>query len=170
VRSVFGGAIGPFLAQGEAVFGDIRRLLDAQVVRLSAAEQTVLDWLAIEREPVGFGTLVADLGPTVPRGAALDALEALGRRSLLEQGEQGATFTLQPVVLEHVTERLVERLADEIDGGQPARLVSQAVMRAQAKEYVRRSQERLIGELILQRLQAAGAADGAEQRLLALLD
>src|SRR4051794_9157362 len=123
IRDIFGGEIAPFLAQGEAVFGDIRRLLDAQVARLSAAERGVLDWLAIEREPVAFGTLVADLGPTVPRGAALEALEALGRRSLLEQGEQGATFTLQPVVLEHLTERLVEQLADEIVGGQPARLV-----------------------------------------------
>src|SRR5207248_2729334 len=108
IHAVFGGAIAGFLAEGEAVFGDIRRLLDAQVTRLSAAERTVLDWLAVEREPVDFGTLVADLGPAVPRGAALEALEALGRRSLLEQGEQSATFTLQPVVLEHITERLVE--------------------------------------------------------------
>src|SRR5712692_3996743 len=170
IRSVFGGAIAAFLAEGEAVFGDIRRLLDGHVARLSAPERAVLDWLAVEREPVAFGTLVADLGPAVPRGAALEALEALGRRSLLEQGEQGATFTLQPVVLEHVTERLVERLADEIVGGQPARLVSQAGMKAQGKEYVRRSQERLIGEPVLQRLQAEGGTVGAEQRLLTLLD
>src|SRR5437588_9151107 len=126
ISSLFGGAIADFLQQGEAVFGDIRRLLDGQVARLSAAERAVLDWLAVEREPVDFGTLVANLGAALPRGAALEAVEALRRRSLLEQGEQGATFTLQPVVLEHATERLVERLADEIARGQPARLVSHA--------------------------------------------
>src|SRR3954452_6961314 len=76
IRPLFGGAIAAFLAAGEAVFGDIRRLLDAQLARLSAAEWTMLDWLAVEREPVAFGTLVADLGPAVPRGAALEALEA----------------------------------------------------------------------------------------------
>src|SRR6185503_17802757 len=48
IHAVFGGAIAGFLAEGEAVFGDIRRLLDAQVARLSAAERAVLDWLAVE--------------------------------------------------------------------------------------------------------------------------
>src|SRR5439155_24550693 len=85
VRALFGGQIAAFLAQGEAVFGDIRRLLDGQVARLSAAERTVLDWLAVEREPIDFGTLVADLGAALPRGAALEAVEALRRRSLPEQ-------------------------------------------------------------------------------------
>ena len=44
----------------------------------------------------------------------------LGRRSLLEQGQAGATVTLQPVVLEYATDRLVDRLADEIGRGEPA--------------------------------------------------
>jgi WD40 repeat protein/transcriptional regulator with XRE-family HTH domain len=170
IRALFGGEIATFLTEGEAVFGDIRRLLDAHVARLSVAERAVLDWLAVEREPVAFATLVDDLGATVPRVVALEALEALRRRSLLERGEQGATFTLQPVVLEHTTERLVERLTAEIARGQSTRLVSHAVIQAQAKEYVRRSQERLIGEPLLQRLQAECGALGAEQRLLALLD
>src|SRR5262249_44994904 len=49
IRGLFGGEIAAFLAEGEAVFGDIRRLLDTQVARLSAAERAVLDWLAVER-------------------------------------------------------------------------------------------------------------------------
>src|SRR5262249_52338605 len=170
IRALFGGEIAAFLREGEAVFGDIRRLLDAQVARLSATERAVLDWLTVGREPVAFGPLGVDLGGTLSRAAALEALEALRRRSLLERGERGATFTLQPVVLEHATERLVERLADEIDAGQPARLVSGAVMKAQAKEYVRRSQERLIGAPLLQRLNAQHDPVGTEQRLLALLE
>src|SRR5262249_42701635 len=97
-------------------------------------------------------------------------LEALRRRSLLERGEQGATVTLQPVVLEHVTDRLVEELADENARGQPRRLGSHAGIKAQGKEDVRRSQERLLGESLLQRLPADGDAVGGEQRLLGLLD
>jgi hypothetical protein len=63
---VFDGALAAFLAQDVAVFGGIRQLLEEQVARLSALEQAILLWLAVEREPVGFAELVADLGPAVP--------------------------------------------------------------------------------------------------------
>jgi WD40 repeat protein/DNA-binding XRE family transcriptional regulator len=170
IAELFGGQIAAFLDQGEAVFGDVRRLLDAQVARLSDPERAVLDWLAIEREPVNFGTLLADLSPVLTRGAALEALETLGRRSLLEQGQAGAIVTLQPVVLEYATDRLVDRLADEIGRGEPAWLVSHAVIKARAREYVRQSQERLIGEPVLRRLNAHHGEAGTAQRLLALVD
>ncbi len=45
IADLFGGAIGPFLAQDTAVFGNIADLLAEQVARLSALEQTVLSWL-----------------------------------------------------------------------------------------------------------------------------
>jgi len=110
IGAVFGGDIAAFLAQETAVFGGIRQLLDEQVTRLSAPEQTILTALAVAREPVGFAALVADLGPGAPRGEAVEAVEALRRRSLLEWGA-GGTFTVQPVVLEYVTTRLVEAVA-----------------------------------------------------------
>src|SRR5262249_2380301 len=113
IASVFGGEVGAFLEEGEAVFGGIRRLLAAQFARLSEAERAVLIWLGVEREPVRFADLAAGLSPALSRREALEALEGLGRRSLLEQGEQRAAFTLQPVVLEHVTEELVAAAADE---------------------------------------------------------
>src|SRR5262249_57513903 len=111
-------------------------LLDAQVARLSTVEQTVLDWLAVEREPIDFGTLVADLGPDTPRGAVLEALEVLGRRSLLERGDQGATFTLQPVVLEHATGRLIATAAEEIVRRAPSFLVPHPLITAPTQHYV----------------------------------
>src|SRR5262249_19276028 len=79
IRGVLGGELAVFLGEGGAVFGDIRRLLDAQLARLSEAERAVLDWLAVEREPVAFGTLAADLGPALPRAEALEAAETLRR-------------------------------------------------------------------------------------------
>src|SRR5205085_511833 len=112
--------------------------------RLSPLEQSLLYWLAVEREPVGVATLRADLAPGSGSGAVLEALEALGRRSLLERGAQGGTHTLQPVVLEYVGERLVASLAQEIVAGQPVLLRSHAVLQATAKDYVRQSQERLL--------------------------
>src|ERR1700704_1673557 len=86
------------------------------------------------------------------------------------RGEHGATFTLQSMVLEYVTDRLVENSADEIVRAQPALLVHQPVMKALAKDYVRQSQERLISEPILHQLLAKRDTREVEQQLVALLD
>jgi WD40 repeat protein len=171
IRQVYGGDVGVFLAEmfaGQgAVFGGIRRLLDVQVERLSAIEQHLMTRLAIEREPVGLAQLAADMAPHAGRSVVIEAVENLRRRSLVERGEQGATFTLQSMVLEHATDRLVETIADEITRGEPALLVEQPLIKAQAKDYVRQTQERLIGAPIIQRLNGAAQADSL---LLALLE
>jgi WD40 repeat protein/transcriptional regulator with XRE-family HTH domain len=174
IREVFGGDIGAFLEESGAlaVFGGIRRVLAEQLERSSAVEQTVLRVAAVEREPVTIAELIANLGPRVRRGAVLEALEALRRRSLVERAETAgaAAFTLQSVVLEYATDRLVQDVCDEIARGQPLQLVEQPLIKAQAKEYVRQSQERLLGEPVLQRLTAESGHRGAERLLLALLD
>jgi WD40 repeat protein/transcriptional regulator with XRE-family HTH domain len=170
VAVVFGGDIAAFLAQEATVFGGIRQLLDEQITRLSPLEYAILLWLAVEREPVGFGMLVADLGSGVARGDAMEAVEALGRRSLLEHGSHG-TFTLQPVVLEYATARLADRVCREVVADKPALLVSHALIKAQAKDYVRRSQERLIAQPLLAQLRAhLGGLEVVERRLPELLE
>jgi hypothetical protein len=94
----------------------------------------------------------------------------LRRRSLVERTEAPwAAFTLQSVVLEYVTDLLVEDVSQEIASGEPVVLVEQPLIKAQAKDYVRESQERLIGASILQQLSARQGKDGAAQRPLRLL-
>src|SRR5262249_41747980 len=101
----------------------------------------------------------------------LEAVDALRRRSLVERAETPrAAFTLQSVVLEYVTDRLVETVAEEIERDHPVLLVEQPLIKAQDKEYVRQAQERLIGTPILQRLKAQFGEKGTERRLLALLE
>jgi WD40 repeat protein/transcriptional regulator with XRE-family HTH domain len=174
IREVFAGDIAAFLEEGSAssVFGGIRRLLAEQVDRSSALEQQVLRVLAVEREPVRLAALLAALGPRFGRGAGLEAVEALRRRSLVERTETpGApAFTLQSVVLEYVTDRLVETVAHEIDRAQPVLLVEQPLIKAQAKDYVRQTQERLIGVPILHESGVRHGAHGTQRRLLALLE
>ncbi|HLQ34322.1 MAG TPA: NACHT domain-containing protein, partial [Chloroflexota bacterium] len=174
IRQVFSGDVGAFLDESGSgtVFGGIRRLLAEQIERSSALEQEVLRVLAAERQPVTLAELLAALGPRAGRGTLLEAVAALRRRSLVERAETtGRTaFTLQSVVLEYVTNRLVEEVADEIARGQPVRLVDQPLIKAQAKDYVRNTQERLIGEPILQHLEMESGHGATEQRLLALLD
>ena len=174
IRELFGGEIGLYLEKaGDAsVFGGIRELLAEQVGRSSASEQQLLLVLAVAREPMCLAEMLAALGPRLGRGAVLEAVEALRRRSLVERVDAAgaASFTLQSVVLEYVTDRLVEAVAEEVEFGQPVLLVEQALIQAQARDYVRQTQERLVGAPILERLKAHQGKDGTEQRLLALLE
>src|SRR5258708_39113392 len=55
-------------------------------------------------------------------------------------------------------------------GGQPLRIVEQPLIKAQVKDYVRQTQERLIGAPVLRQLKADHGDAGAEQMLLALLE
>lgn len=169
VQDFFEGQLGPFvhmLAQGEAVFGDIRDLLTHQLNRLSPVEQQVMAWLAIHREPATLAQIRAYLVEPLALGALIEALTSLERRSLIERDTprasptQGSTrFTLQPVVMEYITDWLVEQisraiLADPtaeptIDAGP---LHTYALILAQAQDYIRDSQTRLILQPVLQRL------------------
>jgi hypothetical protein len=172
IRELFGGEIGAFLEEigASSVFGGIRRLLDEQVGRSSALEQQVMRVLAVEREPVRLAALLAALGPRAARGAGLEAVQALCRRSLVERTETTgmAAFTLQSVVLEYVTDRLVDDVTNEVRCGRPVQLVEHPLIKAQAKEDVRQAQERLIAQPILQRLESEGV--DVEPQLLTLLD
>jgi hypothetical protein len=177
IGELFGGDIAAFIAYVKETYGSavrsIRRVLESQVERrLSPVELGVLRWLAMAREPVPLATLMGELGPSAGRGAVLEAVEALRRRSLVDRAVTpgAAAFTLQSVVLEYVTDRLVEAVSDEVEREQPELLMEQPLIQAQAKEYVRQAQERLIGTPILQRLKARHGKGGTEQHLLTLLD
>jgi transcriptional regulator with XRE-family HTH domain len=167
IDAVFGGDIAAFLAQEVAVVGGVRALLEQQATRLSALQRAVVGWLAVEREPVDFAMLAADLG--VARAALMEAVEGLRRRSVLEEGVRGS-FTLQPVVLEYATERLVADTGRGVLAGEPGLLVIHTLVKATAKDYVRRSQERLIALPLLEHLRGTGDNAAVERLLLDLLE
>ncbi len=171
IADLFGGAIGPFLAEDTLVFGSLADLLDEQFARLSPLEQTVLCWLAIVREPVTLEELRAVLVAPLPTGQVLEAVDGLRRRSLVERGQRPGSFTLQSVVLEYVTSRLVATASEEIGQGQLLRLREHGLSQAGAKDYVRRTQERLLLAPLLARLESVslGRAE-VEGQLRALLD
>jgi WD40 repeat protein/transcriptional regulator with XRE-family HTH domain len=174
IRSVFGGDIAEFLesSSSESVFGGVRRLLAEQLDRSSELEQQVLRTLAVEREPVTIVQLFAILGSRVGRLAVLEAVEGLRTRSLVDRAEVSGepAFTLQSVVLEYVTDQLVVDVCDEITLAQPRHLVEEPLIKAQAHEYVRASQERLIGQPVVHRLTAERGSGHVEKLLLSLLD
>lgn len=165
VQDFFDGQLGPFvqiLAQGDSVFGDIRDLLTHQLDRLTTVEQQVMAWLAIHREPVTLVQIRACLVEPLALGELIEALTSLERRSLIERDTprasptQGRTrFTLQPVVMEYITDWLVEQVSQAIlapPTADPSPLHTHALVLAQAKDYLRDSQSRLILQPVLQRL------------------
>ena len=171
IADLFGGAIDPFLAGGTVIFGSITELLEEQWARLSPLEQTVLFWLAIMREPVTLEELLAVLVAPLPRVQVLEAVDGLRRRSLIERGQRAGSFILQSVVLEYVTSRLVTIASQEIEQGRLSLLLQHGLSQAQAKEYVRETQERLLLAPLQARLQRVyqGRAD-VEKQLCVLLD
>src|SRR5947209_5780543 len=169
VSDLFGGDLDRFLQEGELIFNGVRPVLRQQMGRLSPLEHLLLTWLAVLREWTELPTLAQVLHPRVLRAQLLEALEALGRRSLLERGQQ-ASFSLQSVVMEYLSDALGERLAEEIVLGDPQRLRRVALEQAQAKDYVRHTQVRLLVHPLVERLRSELGADAqVEVYLLRLL-
>lgn len=180
IRSLFSGDIAAFLNEGYLFFDGVSQLLTQQISRASALEQALLTWLAIGREPVALEQLMVDLAGTLveqpaaggsplrlSRPLVLTALQALWRRNLIERGQTNLTFTLQPVVLEYLTQHLIERMVDELLQGTFDYLCRYALMQATAKDYVRRSQEvLLVAPLLQQLLPTYGDADALAEQIL----
>jgi WD40 repeat protein len=150
VRDVFDGSISEFLAQGSIAFGDINVLLDEQFDRLSDLEKQVMYWLAIDREWVSLAELREDFVPRPPQHILLEALLSLVRRSLIEKN--AGSFTLQPVVMEYVTEKLLECICEELKAEEFSLFITHALIQAQKKDYIRESQIRVILAQLAQRL------------------
>jgi WD40 repeat protein/DNA-binding SARP family transcriptional activator len=150
IQELFAGDLNAFLSDETLVFDDIRSVLNQQFARLSSLERQILIWLAVEREAVGLDVLTQDLVWSVTRRDLVEALRALQRRSLLEKNNAG--FTLQNVVTEFLTDHLVEQITHEIEQGTIDLLNRYTLLKAQAKEYVRQSQVRLILQPIANQL------------------
>jgi WD40 repeat protein len=171
VAELFAGDIAEFLdclQDGSALFGDIQDLLSQQVNRLSDLEQQILDWLAIARKPITLSELRTYLVPTVVVGQLLEALTSLEHRHLIEKTQfprsvrSQTSFTLQPAVMEYVTERLIHAICGElahlccdleVTTLPQTRLNTHAFLLTQARDYIRNTQQRLLLAPIADRLQ-----------------
>ena len=171
IQELFEGNIASFLAQSTIVFGGIRNLLDQQFNRLSALEEKVMYWLAINREErVSLRELQGDMLPPMSQRELIEVLESLAKRSLIET--VAGLFWLQPVVMQYVTDRLVEQVCEEITTQKIAIFSSHALIKAQAKDYIRDTQVRCILKIVNDRLlknYTLGSKKGIEERLEQIL-
>jgi len=172
IRDWFDGDVAKFIQHGTPIYGNLKDLLDEQLNRLSALGAEILFWLAIERETISLTDLESDIvywivingnhgsvqslkhdiagANPVSKRSIIEAVDSLDRKSLIEKNQ--GRFTLQPVIMEHLTEKLVEEMFREINVKDIKLLRSHAIIKAQSKEYVRLSQVRLVLEPLCQML------------------
>ena len=171
IREVFDGDIAGFLKSGRLIFSDIREVLDQQFERLSELEQETMYWLAIEREAVPLDGLQENIIRPVSKEELKEelreALRSLQRRYLVEKSATGVT--LQNVIMEYVTDRLVDQVCEEIANEKLALFTSHPLVKAQAKDYVRKSQERLILAPVAQRLLGIFGKENSQKKLKNIL-
>ncbi|MBG1265090.1 NB-ARC domain-containing protein [Nostoc sp. WHI] len=150
IRELFDGNISDFLEQDTAITCGIYNLLEQQFNRLSHLEKQIMYWLAINQEQTSLQELQEDIIPPVTRTELLEAVESLKRRSLCERISAG--FTQHPVIMEYMIQRFVELVYSEIVTEEISLLMSYALIKAQAKDYIREIQVRLILKQITDRL------------------
>lgn len=178
IEILFDGQIGTFLQEQEFVFGTVTELLRTQFQRLSAQEQEILYWLAIEREAIPLDQIRANLARTPIKGTLLEALQSLITRSLIEM-PSSQRFSLQPVILEYVITELQQHLFEELMAVHNAvpngpRIPSSwqrfAFIKARSSDYLRYTQIRFLLAPLTEQLVSTLGQNKLEQYLKSLLE
>jgi WD40 repeat protein len=153
IQELFDGSVTElvgYLKRRVLVFDDIRDLLNRQFERLSDLEREIMYWLAIEREPISLDQLRDNVLSGTSRRKLPEGLRSLRQRSLIEMSS--AKFSQQPVIMEYMTDRIVEKFSEEIATEKIEFLTKYASIKSQAKDYIRESQVRLILEPVAERI------------------
>ncbi|NJR62420.1 MAG: hypothetical protein HC769_28610 [Cyanobacteria bacterium CRU_2_1] len=167
IQDLFDGDIGAFLEQDATVFSSIQVLLDQQFERCSPLEKIVMYWLAINREWSSISELAADIVPTVSKAELLEALESLSWRSLIEK--QSGKYTQQAVLMEYVSNHIIQQVCHEIVAQEISILNSHALLKAQGREYAKDAQINQILKPILNHLLTALNSSARIEKQLAQL-
>lgn len=104
-----------------------------------------MTWLAINHDWSAIADLAENLVPPVPKVKLLEALESLRWRGLIET--QNKRYTLQPVVMEYVTDQLIEQINQELQTGQPQHWQQFALLKLTVRDYITETQRRLIAPM-----------------------
>src|SRR5205823_4033275 len=156
-----------FLKDGEVFFSDVRDVFDQQFERLSTLEQDIMYWLAIEREAITLNDIQENNIRSVTKRELQEALRDLRRRYLIETSAGG--FTLQNVIMEYLTDRLVNQVYEEITTEGLALFASHALIKAQTKDYVKESQVLLILKPLIEKLLTTLGKSESEKKFKSIL-
>jgi hypothetical protein len=117
IKDLFNGNVSELLERETSIVGDIGKLLEPTMKRLSSLEREILYWLTIERRPISFSDLESNLAVSISQGELIEVLASLGQRSLIEttKSETGRSlFAVAPMVMEYVTSEMVEQISGKV--------------------------------------------------------
>lgn len=131
------------LHQGYFPFEDIDDLLRRHFERISDSKKEIMYWLAITQKPVSYEELQAKVLNYELKQNLFSTLQFLQGIFIIQRTQAG-NYTQQPVVMEYVTKRFIERICQEIENCEVSLLNSHALIEATTRDYVRQTQVRLI--------------------------
>jgi WD40 repeat protein/nucleoside phosphorylase len=167
IRAVYFGNVSRFLEKGKPVFAHLRELLDWHFNRLSDLQKEVVYWLAINREPTLLSELEEDILSSLAKEQIPSTLQQL--QHLLPLEKVPPRFTLQPVLIEYITEQLIEQVIEEIRDEKIELFNRYALLKALAKDYVRDSQVRIILKPLVEKLLSSFSKKNIENKLKSML-
>ncbi|MFB2836844.1 NB-ARC domain-containing protein [Floridanema evergladense] len=102
INELFNGSVFHFLAQNDVYLGEIEPLLETHLERLSESEKTVSYWLANQAEAVDISQKPANI--ELSKSEIWQAIQSLGRRSLVERKEMGerSYFQINSILKQYI--------------------------------------------------------------------
>jgi WD40 repeat protein len=159
IEEDYQGNISYFLGNGDKLdIKDFNDMLDWHFDRLSDEEIEIAYWLTINREPTSKSDLEQDviarsnkrLGGVIRTLKKRIPLEETSLQN--EESYEEKSYTLQPVLIEYLTKRLIEQVKNEISTENVKDLKifnSHALLKALARDYVREAQVNLLVKPII---------------------
>jgi hypothetical protein len=149
IQDLFGGNVDEFLAQETLVFGNIRRIIDRQLQRLSGLEKQIIYWLALQKNCASLQEMQTVMSSMIPQRLILEAVELLHKRSLIEG--QASSLSLTPVLTEYITERFIEENLQFWTNKPDYMFFNQTPFASQMKSYMRKKYRDASSERLRQR-------------------
>ena len=141
----YSGNLKPFVGKGIGSLGRLNALLRWHIDRLGRREMEFVSWLAISQEPIELHKLYESLSTESSRDAFESTLENVNAKLPIERHHaRSDSITLQPVLLDFLSETIVKTACGELESGKTSVLESHALLQANAPGYIRSAQERTL--------------------------
>jgi WD40 repeat protein len=159
IINTFEGDLDDFLDSDRYTYAKIGNILTTQLARLTIAEKLLIYCLAIRREPISIDALTEHFAPLDLDRSLPSTIDSLIKRSIVqsignnyptanqvrEKSGKVKRYTLQNVILEFTTDRLIEELNLELESPDKLFFFNHLALHpTSAPEYIRDIQQRLL--------------------------
>ena len=171
ILKIYSGNLAQFLEQDFKVLEKIEQLFNYHFEFLTSDETTIMYWLALSREGISMDELKKYLVSDTEKKLLPQTLDGLDRKIPIERS--GDRLTLHSLLMEYTTERMVEKVCEEVTSRKLELFNSHPLIQASAKDYIKDEQIRLILQPIIDRLKESFGLEpqnSLENRLPQLLE